>query len=118
MTPQEFKAWFEGFTEAMDGQPTPSQWEKVKLRVSQIDGRPVSYPIYLDRYWSRPVPYPRWPETWCASNSGTALSASSVETLLNCASPSDDVGRITAEQFDPLPAMKALGLADYSDASA
>lgn len=46
MTPQEFKAWFEGFTEAMTGLPTEAQWEKIKDRVSKIDGRVTTYPVY------------------------------------------------------------------------
>ncbi|HKI60729.1 MAG TPA: hypothetical protein VKA31_00400 [Mariprofundaceae bacterium] len=53
MTPLEFKAWFEGFTEAMDGEPTPDQWKKVKRRVSEIDGHPVTYPTFVERYWPR-----------------------------------------------------------------
>ncbi len=36
MTPIEFKAWFEGFTEAMDKLPTAKQWARIKERVSEI----------------------------------------------------------------------------------
>lgn len=56
MTPQEFKAWFEGFTEAFDKVPTKAQWTRVKERVAEIDGRPVTERVYIDRYWSS-VPY-------------------------------------------------------------
>ena len=38
MTPQEFKAWFEGFTEAFTGCPTKAQWTRIKARVAEIDG--------------------------------------------------------------------------------
>ena len=44
MTPEEFKPWFEGFTEAMEGMPTEAQWEKIKQRVGEIDGNSISYP--------------------------------------------------------------------------
>lgn len=36
MTLAEFKAWFEGFTEAIEGAPTPSQWARIKEQVSKI----------------------------------------------------------------------------------
>ena len=29
MTPSEFKAWFEGFTEAVPGVPTKAQWARL-----------------------------------------------------------------------------------------
>jgi hypothetical protein len=46
----EFKAWFEGFTESMDKPPTEKQWKRIKARVAEIDGRSISYPVYVDRY--------------------------------------------------------------------
>lgn len=57
MTLQEFKAWFEGFSESMDGPPDAKQWERIKARVSEIDSKPISYPVYIDRYVT---PYRRW----------------------------------------------------------
>ncbi len=59
MTPQEFKAWFDGFTEGMGGKPTEAQWKRVKKRVGEIDGNPTSYPVYADRYHSH-FPYMTW----------------------------------------------------------
>lgn len=38
MTTQEFKAWFEGFTECIEGTPSKKQWERIKNRVAEIDG--------------------------------------------------------------------------------
>lgn len=32
MTPSEFKAWFDGFTEALDGVPSKDQWARIKKR--------------------------------------------------------------------------------------
>ena len=29
MTPDQFKAWFEGFCEAIDAAPTPEQWARL-----------------------------------------------------------------------------------------
>ena len=50
MTLAEFKAWFEGFSETMDGPPNEKQWDRIKARVSEIDNTPISYPIFIDRY--------------------------------------------------------------------
>lgn len=59
MTPSEFKAWFEGYTEGMMGPPTARQWERVKARVREIDGAATPYPVFLDKYV---MPYrEHWP---------------------------------------------------------
>jgi len=50
MTLQEFKAWFEGFTEDMDGEPNAKQWKRIKAKIKDINGTAVSYPVYIDRY--------------------------------------------------------------------
>jgi hypothetical protein len=36
MTPQEFKAWFEGFSEGIEDVPTEKQWARVKERIAEI----------------------------------------------------------------------------------
>ncbi len=55
MKREEFKAWFEGYTENMDGPPGAKQWDRIKARVKEIDGTSVIYsPVYVDRwrYWN------------------------------------------------------------------
>ncbi len=37
MTPNEFKAWFEGFSEAVDGAPTPAQWQRISEKVATLN---------------------------------------------------------------------------------
>ena len=37
VTPNEFKTWFEGFAEAMEGTPNAEQWERIRERVAKID---------------------------------------------------------------------------------
>ena len=61
----EFKAWFEGFTESMEGAPTAKQWKRIKERVGEIDGVPISHTVYVDRYWPsvQPLYYRQYP-TW------------------------------------------------------
>ena len=51
MTPNEFKAWFDGFCEAFDKTPTQKQWARIKERVAEIDGKPVTERVFVDRYW-------------------------------------------------------------------
>lgn len=73
MTPSEFKAWFDGFTEEMKGQPTKAQWARIKERVAQIDGKTVTeyryYHDYFPRYWA--VYNPTTP-TYTTTGIGTA----------------------------------------------
>lgn len=78
MTPSEFKAWFEGFTESMDGPPSLKHWEKIQARVKQITGHPVSYPVFVDRYWTQPHQWwqsPVYPLTVCQNSMATLNSA-------------------------------------------
>ena len=52
MTLQEFKAWFDGFTENMgEAPPTKLQWARIKARVKEIDGAAITYPVVIDRNW-------------------------------------------------------------------
>lgn len=60
MNLSEFKAWFEGYTEAMEGRPTEKQWKRIQGRVKEIKDAPTSYPVFVDRYWNYPRPY--WPQ--------------------------------------------------------
>ena len=97
MTPSEFKAWFDGFTEALAGVPSEAQWARIKARVAEIDGRPVTEHVYIHRYapyWNM-LPGPVY--TLCGNNtSGTiTLTAGS-----------------TSNAFDSHSAMAALGRAE------
>lgn len=72
MTLDEFKAWFEGFTENVDGQPTKKQWERIKARVGEIDGQVTPYPVYIERYYK-----PWWQPVW--STGGIQYSNAAAE---------------------------------------
>lgn len=50
MTVSEFKAWFEGFTETLEGPPNQKQWDRIKARVKEVDGVATTYPVYVERY--------------------------------------------------------------------
>lgn len=37
MTVNEFKAWFEGYSEAIyNGAPTPEQWQRIQEKIKQL----------------------------------------------------------------------------------
>lgn len=46
----EFKAWFEGYTEEMDGAPSKKQWEKIKGKVCDITPNPTPAPVFIEKY--------------------------------------------------------------------
>jgi hypothetical protein len=95
MTLQEFKAWFEGFTENMgDAPPTKLQWARIQARVKEIDGTAITGPVFIDRYWPRPPAYP-WTWTCNTSNISNMTGIS-------------DVG------FNSMVAMNALGHSDFA----
>lgn len=50
MTLSEFKAWFEGFTETLEGPPNAKQWKRIQARVKEISGQPITERVYIDRY--------------------------------------------------------------------
>src|SRR5262245_15416306 len=93
MTPSEFKAWFEGFAEGIEGVPTLKQWEKIKQRASEIDGRRTVETVFVDRYWPGYPYYPRsyWPPHVALYNSARndlrpraqAMSANNVANMQN-----------------------------------
>jgi len=94
MTPNEFKAWFDGFTEAFEGRiPTKAQWGRIKDRVAEIDGKSVTERVYVDRYWPTYVKtYPSYPIT----------------TFTTCGG----VGATTIASFNSSQAMADLGRAE------
>lgn len=102
MTLSEFKAWFEGFTDGMDGPPPEKQWKKIKARVAEITGEPITAPIFIDRYWPRlSRPWWDWQPYWGYSATSGGLSASGTFA-----------GDLHNTGFNSTTAMFALGKAD------
>lgn len=102
MTPIEFKAWFDGFTEAFTGVPTKAQWTRVKERVAEIDGKAVTERVFVDRYWPTYYPpiYRRDPPPYWATYTNTSNNSGQ-------AAPGS-----VGSAFQPTSAMYALGKAD------
>lgn len=109
MTLNEFKAWFEGFSEIMEGPPNDDQWKRIKARVDEIDGAPTNYPVFVDRYVT---PYRRYYDGPIWSGGAMGVGAS---VLLghNGTSP-----KLNSTSFNPLDAMTAAGRAEYNEALA
>lgn len=104
MTPQEFKAWFDGFTEAFTGCPTKAQWTRIKARVAEIDGQPVTERIYVDRYWPTIYPvyqtYPRYFTTYCSGVSGSPSNVALQNAVgFNSLDAMTDLGRVEASNI-------------------
>ncbi len=133
MTPSEFKAWFDGFTEAIEDQPSKKQWARIKERVSQIDGTPITERIYVDRYWPYPRPWPYYPyygtsggcgnaPIWYGASGTTSISTGQAATVggtngtfnVSCNAQSPDSYK---PAFDSHTAMYALGKADAGQLS-
>ncbi len=72
MTLNEFKAWFEGFTESIEKQPTAKQWARITEQVGNINDVPC-YTKYITHYVDRPW-YPHWSQKWLSEGniSGSA----------------------------------------------
>lgn len=114
MTPKEFKAWFEGFTEAFTGCPSKAQWARIKDRVGEIDGHETTERVYVDRYIYRYWPaYQGWSYatltgigTCGGLATGTAgnLQSDYRSQLQNCSNQ--------AVGFSSTEAMAALGRAE------
>ena len=103
MTLSEFKAWFEGFTENMDGPPTADQWKRIKKRVKEIDGEWTPRHVFIERYVR---PYWSW---W---SDGIYCSASSGDPGGRLSSVSNQVAPL---ENDP-GAWRAAGNAEYASA--
>jgi hypothetical protein len=110
MTLQEFRAWFDGFTENMSEIPTKLQWDRIKSRVKEIDHVAITYPVYIERYWRNVYPqylHPH-PHTYCSSigHNGSAVLANVGSTV----NVKDDGHAV----FNSPSAMYELGANEYS----
>lgn len=88
MTPSEFKIWFDGFTEAIDGVPTPEQWAKVKEKIAQV--REVNWTTPITPHVPSIPAYdpnrPWWdsPITYSTDSTGSLPSPAGNATVWNC----------------------------------
>jgi hypothetical protein len=108
MTLSEFKAWFEGYTEGLDRVPTEKQFDRIKEKVKEIDGAPVT-PIYIDRYiekWPHRPFSPGWPYVT------TSWGAATLQASNTYVQQADAAYGKASSGFDGHAAMYALGKAE------
>ena len=127
----EFKAWFEGYTESMEGAPSKKQWERIKEQVAAVDGvaiTPYSYPVYIDRYVRPFTPtYPYWVGGVGVSSATANLTGAFSGQVSNCIDGIASTGQMQnsssfygtcagdqnqSESFDSVSAMYAAGKAE------
>jgi hypothetical protein len=82
----EFKAWFEGFTEALDGPPGPKAWRRICEQVKAIKAEPTPFPTIIREYLPRyPTWYPYWGGGWStgltANSGGLNVAQSNMNVL-------------------------------------
>jgi hypothetical protein len=92
MTLSEFKAWFEGYTESLEGAPTEKQFKRIKAKVAEITGAPITQTVWVDRYHHYWNPIVGSPMSWGGVIGNVGYSAGSA-TLEN------GVGTATFGQF-------------------
>ena len=101
MTLEEFKAWMEGFEEAIEDNPTPKQWKKIKEKLSMVNNIP--HTIWVDRYI-----HPNWKDYWYHreyiparwdSITCKTLSSNTNDTLVG-----DNLNTSTTSYFDSIKA--------------
>lgn len=97
MTLSEFKAWFEGFTENIDGTPSKKQWERIQARVAEIDGKLVTREVIRDRYVIPSRPYWDYLPVTC-NTTGPATTAKSLDAV-GLPLSMNDIGKIEFEQM-------------------
>lgn len=112
MTLQEFKAWFEGYTEAMDSTPNEKQWNRIKERVRQIDGQATTVRHFYDYYWWPPRltgPYWQWPQPSSPlfTTSVSGINSAGDASLMQCAP-------FNASESSVTTCFAALGTADFA----
>lgn len=118
MTQAEFKAWFTGFTEALDGLPNKEQWECIKERVKEIDGKEVTERVFIDRYLPQYIypPYyynhPYYGGVFCNVQNQANITGAQQPNLSNWHSL--NTAGALGDNYQSANAMYALGKADAS----
>lgn len=116
MTLSEFKAWFEGFTEDMDGAPSVRQFDKIKAKVSEIDDKPIEKTVFIDRYHDY-FPPRFWTQPYVSYSAGAVQGGDAVGRAVLSSPPEMTTSQVKAnlenkETWDSALAMRELGRAE------
>lgn len=109
MTLSEFKAWFEGYTEGLESAPTKAQFERIKEKVKEISGTPITYPVYIDRYVEPYRHYwQNYTTTWGGNSVGTTMAGDGLQGMATAYNSAFN----GSNAFDSHAAMYAAGKAE------
>lgn len=103
MNIQEFKAWFEGFNENLNGPPDTRQWARIVEKICMIKNAPPTKEVVFRDHWYQP--WQRyWPSyvTWAVSQDKVRSDSDMVSAQV-CA---------TSSVFNPSDAFRDLGRAE------
>jgi hypothetical protein len=115
----EFKAWFEGFTESMDGPPDEKRWARIRERVAEIKDAPPSvayYPAYpCPPYWwqygGSPIYYPNSMAVAQTNGGGWSSQTVTGQSISDmCVNVAHEP--LTFQPIDPIAAFRDLGRAE------
>ncbi len=122
MTPSEFKAWFEGFTEAFDSKiPTKVQWARIKERIGEIDGKPITERVFVDRWypyyrqWGYVYTTPTFSPSPTNIPNGTIYMSNALGIASNSLISNSSQAAVS---FDSAVAMNAVGRAEAGSLAA
>ncbi len=93
MTLNEFKSWFEGFTENIRDLPSKKQWARIQERLEDVDGEITTYPVYIDQYWRYAQPYYYGVNGHITDGTTTTTSANAQTSASNHVVNFSDIGR-------------------------
>lgn len=110
MTLNEFKAWFDGFTENVSKAPTIKQWARIKERVGEINDVAVTERIYVDRWVTPYRPY--WSTYSYWSNASPVFMGSINSNLTGAATQPVTSDTVYLSAFNSIDAMHAAGQAE------
>jgi hypothetical protein len=114
MTLSEFKAWFEGYTEGLEGAPTKAQFERIKERVKEINGAPITNTVYVDRWIS---PYRQYWQTYdSAYPVGGWAQSGNIQASTTALSQGYNTADADAQTYAGVGAMYEAGKAEASAA--
>jgi len=114
MNLSEFKAWFEGFTENLDGPPGEKAWTKIKDKVKAITDAPTTYPVFVDRYiYSQPWRWNTYPQWQYVSNTMAVGQSQVVKDQMDAYGSavmcSNSIGDSGSKTWDAGEAFRTLG---------
>lgn len=119
MTLQEFKAWFEGFTEELRGVPSVKQWNRINNRIKEISITETTQTVFVDKYWNKQLYGPIEINSHPFYNNGLGIGGCATGSL-DYAASEDKIGISNSEfplvsNFSAVEAFKNFGCQEFRE---